>query len=203
MGLKPLRSSSIATQKLPAQSPAGSSGTVDVTVIDPSGTSATSVADEFNYEPGPVVATIAPTSGSTSGGTSVTITGSGCTGATAVNFGATASPSFTVVSDSQITATSPAENAGLVDVTVTTTGGTSATSSADVYVFTSSAGCTETWTGATNSNSGHLIELVERERAELWRRSLHSRRSIESSRRCEFVYLEFDQVPQQPGILGD
>ena len=67
------------------------------------------------------------------GGTSVTIPGQGFTGATAVDFGTVAATSFTVTSDSQITATSPAESAGTVDVTVVTPGGISAISSADQF----------------------------------------------------------------------
>ena len=52
----------------------------------------------------------------------MTITGTGFTGATAVDFGTTAATNLTVVSDTQITATSPA-GTGTVDVTVTTPGG--------------------------------------------------------------------------------
>ncbi|MFF8786351.1 IPT/TIG domain-containing protein, partial [Streptomyces sp. NPDC015125] len=49
----------------------------------------------------------------------MTVTGTGFTGATAVRFGATPAPSFTVVSDTQITATTP-PGTGTVQVTVTT-----------------------------------------------------------------------------------
>ena len=44
-----------------------------------------------------------------------------------MSFGATPATSFSVVSDTQITATAP-ESSGAVDITVTTLGGTSATS---------------------------------------------------------------------------
>jgi hypothetical protein len=80
---------------------------------------------------------VSPGSGPVSGGTSVTIAGSGFAGATAVNFGSTAASSFTVNSDTSITATAPAATAvGTVDVTVTTPSGTSATSSADQFTYT-------------------------------------------------------------------
>lgn len=57
----------------------------------------------------PVVTGISPNSGPTAGGTTVTITGTGFSGATAVDFGSIAAPSFTVnAAGTQITATDPA-----------------------------------------------------------------------------------------------
>jgi hypothetical protein len=77
----------------------------------------------------------------------VIITGTNLTGATAVMFGGLAAGSFTVNSATQITATSPAGSAGTVDVTVTTAGGTSTTSSADKFTVVN-PGATDYWTGA-------------------------------------------------------
>lgn len=85
--------------------------------------------------PGPTVTSISPVSGSPAGGTSVTITGTGFTGATAARFGGTVATSFTVVSSTSITVTAPAGSAGVVDITVTTAAGTSATSSADQFTY--------------------------------------------------------------------
>jgi len=82
----------------------------------------------------PTVTGISPTSGSTAGGTSVTITGTNLSAASAVNFGGTAG-SITANNATSITATSPAGSAGAVDVTVTTDGGTSATSIADQFTY--------------------------------------------------------------------
>ncbi len=82
--------------------------------------------------PIPVVTSITPNSGPTTGGTQVTITGSGFSGATTVDFGATAA-SFTFDSDSQITATSPSGSTGTIDITVTSLSGTSATSTQDSF----------------------------------------------------------------------
>ena len=116
-----------------ASSPAGT-GAVDVTVTIPGGgTSATNSSDVFKYVPS--VTSVSPASGPTAGGTSVTINGTGFTGATAVSFGATAAGTFTVNSSSKITATAPAESAGTVDITVTTPGGSSATSASDNYAY--------------------------------------------------------------------
>ncbi len=125
--------------QITATSPAGTAGTVDVTVVTPGGTSATSSADQFTYVAPPAVTGISPKSGSTSGGTSVTITGTGFTGATLVDFGTVAASSFTVTSATQIMATSPA-GTGTVNVTVVALGGTSATSSADQFSYTEGKG---------------------------------------------------------------
>jgi len=62
--------------------------------------------------------TIRPISGTSAGGTVVTIRGIGLTGAIAVSFGDVAAVSFTVVDDTTITAVAPAGSAGTVDVTV-------------------------------------------------------------------------------------
>ena len=83
----------------------------------------------------PAVTSVSPAAGSVSGGTGVTIGGCGFTAATAVKFGATAATSFAVVSDTQVTAVSPAHAAGTVDVAVTTLAGTSAVSAADNFQF--------------------------------------------------------------------
>ena len=85
----------------------------------------------------PAVTAVSPASGPLAGGTRVTVTGSGFTGATAVSFGSTPASLFTVNSGTQITAASPAAtSADPVDVNVTTPAGTSATSSADQFTYT-------------------------------------------------------------------
>jgi hypothetical protein len=83
----------------------------------------------------PNVTGVTPISGLTSGGQSVTITGSNFTSATGVFFGAVAASSFTINSDTSITATTPANAAGLVDVTVTVPSGGSATATADQFQY--------------------------------------------------------------------
>ncbi len=119
-----------------ATSPAGT-GTVDVTVTTPGGTSVTSAADQFSYSAVPTIVSVSPNGGPPAGGTAVTITGTNFTGATAVNFGGTAAASFTVVNSTSITTTSPAGNNGTVDVTVTSSNGTSATSATDHFTYLS------------------------------------------------------------------
>jgi hypothetical protein len=126
----------VSDTQIAATAPAHAAGTVDVTVTTPGGSSAPVSADHFTYVGAPVVTGVSPNSGPTTGGTFVTITGSGFTGTSAVSFGGTAAGPFSVFSDTQIVATSPAHAAGTVDITVTTPVGTSATSSADRFTFT-------------------------------------------------------------------
>lgn len=81
----------------------------------------------------PFLAGVAPSSGSTVGGTSVALTGSGFTGATALTIGGVAATSFTVVSDTSITAVTPAHTSGAASVLITTADGTSAANSLFTY----------------------------------------------------------------------
>ena len=85
----------------------------------------------------PDITSLSPIVGDISGGTSVTLTGTGFTGTTAVDFGSTPAASFTVNSSSSVTAVSPAGMAGTVDVTAINSFGTSATSSADHFTYNS------------------------------------------------------------------
>ena len=143
--------------QITATAPAGSVGTVDVTVTTVGGISATSSNDDFTYIVSPpTVTAISPYFGSTSGGNSVTITGTNLTGATAVHFGGVAATSYTVNSATHITATAPAGAAGLVDVTVTTAGGTSATSVSDDYVYVVPGGFLVTNASNNPATSGSL-----------------------------------------------
>ena len=84
----------------------------------------------------PVVSSVSPNQGSASGGTTVTVTGTSFTSVTAVRFGSKAATSFTVNSSTQITAVSPS-GTGTVNVTVSTTQGTSTQTAAFTYVTAS------------------------------------------------------------------
>jgi hypothetical protein len=122
-----------------ATSPAEPAGTVDITVITPDGTSPKTSVDRYTFSPdAPVVSGISPTSGVTTGGTSVTIQGNSLSGATKASFGNTAG---TITSDSptQIVVTSPAGPSGTVSatvhITVTTPAGTSSSGTADQFTY--------------------------------------------------------------------
>ena len=106
-----------------ATTPGHAAGLVNVSVTTPSGSGLG--AGLFTYLPAPpTVLLAAPLAGSSAGGTVVTLTGTNFAGATDVTFGGTPSTNFTVVNGTTITATAPAHAAGLVNVAVTTPGGT-------------------------------------------------------------------------------
>lgn len=99
-------------------------GPADVVVTGPGGPS--TVVTAFLYtQPAPVVASRTPASGPPEGGTLVTINGTGLYGVTGVSFGGTPA-GFTVLSDTQITATAPAHAVGTVDIVVTGPAGSAA-----------------------------------------------------------------------------
>lgn len=72
--------------------------------------------------PAPAVSAVSPQSGTTGGGTAVTITGTGFQNGATVTFGGTAATSVVVVSSTRITAVTPARPTGRVAVAVTNPG---------------------------------------------------------------------------------
>ena len=89
----------------------------------------------------PVVTSISPTSGPAGGGTIVTVTGTGLTGAIAVGFGSADATNIAVASDTQVIAVTPA-GSGTVNVTVVTSGGRSAISVAAQFAYTAATAAT-------------------------------------------------------------
>ena len=106
----------------------------------------------------PAVTGISPASGPTTGGTSVTITGSNLDNATAVDFGTNAA---TIVSNTStsITVLVPAGSTGTVDVTVTSTKGTSTTSPADQYTYKLAP--TITWDNPADITYGTALSATQ------------------------------------------
>jgi hypothetical protein len=122
-----------------AVSPPHPAGAVRVTVVTTNTVSKDTgiwgYNGQFAYIERPTVTAISPRTGSTAGGTTVTITGQNFTTATGVRFGTTAAQSFKVDSATSITAVAPPGQAGPVDVAVTTLGGTSPTGAADAFTY--------------------------------------------------------------------
>lgn len=124
-----------SSTSITALAPAGALGTVNVTVTTPAGTSPTVPADRFTYVPSPSVTKISSKSGPGGGATTLTITGTDLGEVTSVAFGANQAEEFTVESSTSITAVSPAGD-GVVNVTVTGPGGTSAITKHDEFSYT-------------------------------------------------------------------
>ncbi|MCR4536819.1 putative Ig domain-containing protein [Pseudomonas sp. 18.1.10] len=81
----------------------------------------------------PTLTSVAPSSGSTAGATSVILTGTNFTGVTAVTFGGAAATAFTVNNATTLTATTPAHAAGAVNVIVNTAGGSATLTNGYTY----------------------------------------------------------------------
>lgn len=79
------------------------------------------------------LSSIAPTSGTNAGGTSVTLTGTNLSGATGVTFDGVAATSVTAVNDTTVTADTPAHANGAVDVVVLTPRGSATLDGAYTY----------------------------------------------------------------------
>jgi IPT/TIG domain len=126
-----------SAKSLVAVSPAQSAGTVDVTVSTPNGTSAVSSKDHFEITPTVTVTGVSPDEGPASGGSEVTVTGSGfVTGSTGttVKFGAKVK-SVTCATTISCTVITPKHAADTVDVTATVDKVTSAKNPADRYSY--------------------------------------------------------------------
>src|SRR5205807_4319362 len=122
-------------------SPAHAAGLADVVVETTSGASAPGSGSRFTFTAAsaPAVSSLGTSSGSTAGGTSVVITGTDLTAATDVFFGSVRAASFTVDSSTQITAVSPSQAAGTIDVIVQTPSGASANTSSDNFTYTAAS----------------------------------------------------------------
>ncbi len=119
-------------------------GTWNLFVITTGGTSLAHAGDYFTYNPVPKVSAVSPNSGPVSGGTAITITGTGfVTGATVVigqgsgaGTGAIAATNVTVVSWTKITAvTGRGKRFGKWNLFVITTGGTSVATASDYFTY--------------------------------------------------------------------
>ncbi len=108
----------------------------------------------------PAVTSVAPNNGSLAGGQAITITGTALDSATAVYFGANLA-TITTNSATQIVATSPAGTVGTVDVTVTTSGGTSPTVTADHFTYAAGVSVDPLWRSAVSYTQGYGYQTTD------------------------------------------
>ena len=121
---------------------------------------AVAVAAEDGLPPGHVT----PAFGTAAGGTSVTISGSGFTGATGVTFGGVAATGLAISGDGMaITATTPAHDVGAVPVVVTEANGTPIIVGG--FFFTSTTPATMVTVTSVNpstgSTAGHTLVVID------------------------------------------
>ena len=87
------------------------------------GTNTNAVTAAIKIDTGITLTLVSPFSGASLGGTGVTLTGTGLTGATGITFGRTAATSVHVVNSTTVTAVTPAHATGAVNVVITTPSG--------------------------------------------------------------------------------
>lgn len=121
---------------LVAVSPPGLAGPVNITVTTPTGASSAVWAGDTYVYGAPTVTAIDAASGAITGGTVVTVTGSGFVPGCRVTFGLFAATSVTVNSPTSLTAVTPAANAGVIPVRVSTTGGLSPVTASGQFTYT-------------------------------------------------------------------
>src|SRR5262249_13955079 len=128
-----------ATQ-ITVTAPAHAAGAMNVVVTTPFGTSFASPFALYSYLAAtPAASRLSASSGTTAGGTTVTISGSNFSGATRVDFDGVPA-AFTVNGDGSVTAVSPVHASGTIDVTVTTPSGTSSTGTATHFTYSAATG---------------------------------------------------------------
>ncbi|MFM9330777.1 YDG domain-containing protein [Paenibacillus mesotrionivorans] len=98
----------------------------------------------------PKITAVSPVEGPAAGGTAVTLTGTGFTGATGVSFGGIPGTGLKVVHDTEITVTAP-PGSGTVDVRVEGPGGVSPAGSNSRFTYSQPAAAAPTASVTTNS----------------------------------------------------
>jgi hypothetical protein len=135
-------------------------GAVDIQIRNPTGL--TSVLREgFTYigpSPAPTVSSVAPSSGPATGGTSVTVTGTGFLSGAAVKFSGTAATNVAVINDTTLVCTTPALPPGSSTVTVTNVDGQSG-ALAHAFTFIGPPEVTTVAPTSGTSNGGTIVTL--------------------------------------------
>jgi hypothetical protein len=148
-----------------ATTPAGTAGLQNVTVTNPGGLFVI-FSNGFTYTtqtgPVPTLSAVSPTSGPSTGGTPITLTGSNFVSGATVRVGGTAATGVSFVNTSTLQATTPAGTVGAQSVQVTNPGGYSVTLPS-AFTYTSATPVAPTLTSVTPRNGprtgGTLITL--------------------------------------------
>lgn len=109
----------LSLTSLRCSTPAHAAGAAVDVVVTNSDTQTGTLVGGYTYQDAPTVTSISPSSGSTTGGAAVTITGTGFVTAATVSIGGNQCTGVTVVNPTEITCTTAANSAGVVSVAVT------------------------------------------------------------------------------------
>ena len=125
----------VSSTSVTVVTPSGSAGVKNVVLITPGGTAtATSSFTYTNIALFPTITSIAPTSGTVGGGTTIGITGTNLLNTSSVTVGGVAATSLTNVSSVFVTAVTPAGTEGLKTITLTTPIETATSLNAFTYI---------------------------------------------------------------------
>jgi hypothetical protein len=124
--------STVSVCTITVTTPPHASGFVDVAVTTPVATGSGTNLYSYSASP-PTVTAISPVTGSTTGGTKVTITGTNFTGTPEVTIGGVAAAEVTVINSTTLTAVTPAGTGSNVPVVVITSFGNS--TAANIYSY--------------------------------------------------------------------
>jgi hypothetical protein len=150
----------LSSSQVQAVTPAHIAGTVAVS-LSQNGQTAT-LSNSFTYNAvTPTVTSISPNSGSTAGGTTVTISGSNFLAGALVLFGTVSAPTVNISSGTQIQVVTPAHASGLIDVAVVNSGNLTGTlPSAFTYNSPSSGPPTITAISPTSGAPGTQLTIT-------------------------------------------
>jgi len=146
--------------EITAKTPPHAAGHVDVVVTNRGGGKATKTdAFEFSAAAAPTITSLSVTTGTSLGGTLLTISGTNFSAGTTVSFGGTAAASAAALNATTISARTPAHAAGAVDVKVSLPDGQSATN-ASAFTFVAAAPPTITSVIPSTGKSGTEITIA-------------------------------------------
>jgi len=157
-----------SAKKLTVVAPKQAQGKVHVRVVTKAGKSKATKADFYTYlapppppqASPPSVTGVTPGSGTTAGGTLVTVSGTNLTGATSVTFGGVAATGLTPVSSSSLKVLAPAHAPGAVAVRVTTPAGTSAVVGAGTFTYLGPRAYKAPLPGDADEDPGAVLNAV-------------------------------------------
>ena len=166
----------VSGTSITATTPAHAAGAVNVVVSESSGSA--TLTNGFTYVSSPpTITTISPNSGSTNGGTAVTITGTNFISGATVTFGGTAASNVSVVSSTSITATTPAHAAGAVNVVVADSNGSGTLTNG--FTYTTPVGIAFVQVASATPQSSQTTVKVTYPQTQTARRSKPGGRGLE------------------------